>query len=677
MALRADLPLAISAFTADGKDDPALAAQFHQRSTMLMDRGTAADWKASFIQSGISDVVTLDLTRRTDQILQTPLLESLKDVEFKVGGVDVGGIVKNLAKMLTPSPTTITGTLMTYSDSISLTIVLHDPSSSAPDKFWTVTSLANGTLSEPSRKAVVESLIDRSLFKIAVDLRKDRATTDDSQPNTGDELADLHLGRRHLDEYYRTGSDDQLKHALEHFRELAKKRPHYIDGLMLLGAALHENRQAEEAVATFDQIVKRVRPRAAAPGEDQFRFQRQLFDAWFMQGSANLFRYEWDSALAAIADFSNLSAEIGTVLLQKVDNPDHERYCQMMQVRAELEASHAYGHLLAYLRDSSRAQNDKLASSLKLPKGRIAGDSYEMRLKLADACHKKAADIRAKVAPRLEKLDDQWRTDLEAHLSEVSGYADYRQAYWVAPGHDDEYRKKCTQAIQSLKVAEQVRISDYYALLQNLGMIYLDRRYDPSGELLSVAEKYFKKSVALKPSDYYGNEQLATAAARRAAHSGDDERNTAVATGIELMGAAIAARPNCDTCRQTAFVIRLIGLQQFRPQADVHKSKYKALVREFETTSGTGKTARVELLRLFFGAEEIMGTPEAGFLSARVALLAKIEEFKKRHAAGQNESWEAAELIVAAQKLADQLGPLAYADRVGLTQPYEAALPLP
>src|SRR5262249_27800386 len=61
----------LTSFSVDGKDDPVLAAMFGQRSRRLLKPNS--DWKASFAQPAFSDLLSLDLTQRTDETLQAPI----------------------------------------------------------------------------------------------------------------------------------------------------------------------------------------------------------------------------------------------------------------------------------------------------------------------------------------------------------------------------------------------------------------------------------------------------------------------------------------------------------------------------------------------------------------------------------------------------------------------------
>ena len=56
------------------------------------------------------------------------------------------------------------------------------------------------------------------------------------------------------------------------------------------------------------------------------------------------------------------------------------------------------------------------------------------------------------------------------------------------------FKDECNQAVRSLQDAE-LRKPWQYALLQNIGMIYLSRRFDPAADDLEHAERYYARSI--------------------------------------------------------------------------------------------------------------------------------------------------------------------------------------
>ena len=53
-------------------------------------------------------------------------------------------------------------------------------------------------------------------------------------------------------------------------------------------------------------------------------------------------------------------------------------------------------------------------------------------------------------------------------------------------------------------------------MLQDLGTIFADKRYDPKGDYLGLAQSLFDRTKKWVPNDYYQYEQLATIHRRKA-----------------------------------------------------------------------------------------------------------------------------------------------------------------
>jgi len=94
-----------------------------------------------------------------------------------------------------------------------------------------------------------------------------------------------------------------------------------------------------------------------------------------------------------------------------------------------------------------------------------------------------------------------------------------------------------------LEKADAVR-PEHYAIIQNLGIVLLDPRFDPEGHRLKAAERYFAQSIELKENDYFGHEQLAMAKKREIARQGAGSGLLkSINEGLEQAKRAVALRP--------------------------------------------------------------------------------------------------------------------------------------
>jgi hypothetical protein len=85
-------------------------------------------------------------------------------------------------------------------------------------------------------------------------------------------------------------------------------------------------------------------------------------------------------------------------------------------------------------------------------------------------------------------------------------------------------------------------------VLQNLGTIYADDRYDHNGDFLNIAQSLFEQTKALVPRDYYQYEKLAVIHRRKAQIllvSGNVINE--IANGQEEANNALKYRPNSRT----------------------------------------------------------------------------------------------------------------------------------
>jgi tetratricopeptide (TPR) repeat protein len=652
----------VTTFTADGKDDPVLAEMFIQRSKRLLRPDLI--WKASFARPDARDLLSFELGQRTNDAIQEPLTSSaLKDLQIKVGGLEISGITKYLSQFSARPRFTLCGTLVTYTDSISLTITLHELDE--VKQTWTKSAnLPNGA-DDRTRKGAIETLIDNLIFDVAVFFR-DLGSSDDKKAGKFDAsmLANLYRGRQSLGNYYRDGRPEDLKRAVEYLRELVRQQPEYVDGLLLLGLAFHENRLDEDAVRVFDRVLQLRR----TPANDVEK--RQLVDAQFMRAKAKFFLYDWDPTCEAIKEFGVLQ-ENAKKFMNAAAPAEKDQFSSAL-ARAQEEEAHCYGHLIAYLGGMNDAEIDSRMQ--KLP-GYLRG-SCSKRTEAATFCKNASDAVRTKAETTVSQLNDHSHTDLEAHLNEVKGYATYRAAFWIPPVNADKYRKECENALDLLKRAEQIRISDYYALLQNIGMIYLDRRCFAEPEWWETGADYFRRSIALTPDDYYGHSQLALAAARRAMQAAEPAKRTAIDEGLKHVRESLSLRPSEGPTKEIDLLLNLLLVHSTEDENARTRdlNRWKA---SFESSFGATPAPRRRFLRALAGCEDLrLAKDSAGFQRVKTELKSELQAIKNDVTGTKDERWESLDLYNAALNLEDELSGMTFDQRKDIRVNSEAALPL-
>ena len=183
----------------------------------------------------------------------------------------------------------------------------------------------------------------------------------------------------------------------------------------------------------------------------------------------------------------------GKLSVEQKAQLDDWRQNRYMLARTYAETAHCLGHLLVLMPKDRSIRADFLPDLVSLFGDQVAEgirdpDGLADRRKLADRLYALSQE-QHKMARQIDPIYKQeWKADLNARLSEVRGYAQFRHAEWLPAKDDKAFKEECNQAVRSLQDAE-LRKPRHYALLQNIGMIYLSRRFDSPGANLEQAER--------------------------------------------------------------------------------------------------------------------------------------------------------------------------------------------
>ena len=283
-------------------------------------------------------------------------------------------------------------------------------------------------------------------------------------------------------------------------------------------------KRSKSTIVRFDLLKK------GGPQADD----RREFEARFLKASSLLRCYRWADVNNARKEFTNLASELERLTKtkptaaaggeSKTSLVDRWRDDIYMLAHCHAEAAHCFGHMIVLLPKDRPVPADFLPdlAELKLLKEGGAQTKLETnaeRQEIVRGLYRLAGEEQ-KIARNVTPIYPKQRGDLEARLSEVRGYARYRSAEWLPNNDDTKFRGECREAIRDLQDAELHWPRDY-ALLQNIGMIYLNRRYSSEIDALESAGRYFLRSVDLKPADYFAYERLGWVGLRRALQTGD------------------------------------------------------------------------------------------------------------------------------------------------------------
>ena len=547
--------IVVGDFTKDGDASTDLAGQFFDRWVLYQ---TAGQNRARNSNSPETGFVLAEISERTGDQL-SPIAELTKDTTVTVAGFNVTGFVTTITSMIANPAERIEGRLRTTDHEVNL-ITRFVGRDGKVAKSWALSRAVSETASAASKTKIEAELMDEAVFEVAsyLHLRRPQPHSNGNESRLLDPTdpdvpaaAHLHNGQRNLDRYHRTQSTGDLTQAQMHFRELVARRPRYVDGLMLLGFTLAEKRQEAEAASVYKRVIDELTPpRDGKRREPAEQLPKQLIEARFLHSSCRLRQYRFADAVAAGNEFLALAADLEATT-GLASQPDIEWYhrARYMLARAYGEAAHCYGHLITLLPKDRQldpaeyADAQKVATIAALPSLEELADA-KRRIHLAsayrDECQKLIDKARA-----IEISDLDWKGDLDARLNQVEGYAQYRYTEWLPPAGDGDvaFRDACDAALHKLQAAE-LRTPRSYELLQQIGMIYLNRRRDPEGKYLDLAKEYYSRSSQLKPNDYYAHEQLARTAARRAIIAPPGElRTNSVADGLARVKGALERFP--------------------------------------------------------------------------------------------------------------------------------------
>ena len=359
---------------------------------------------------------------------------------------------------------------------------------------------------------------------------------------------------------------------------------------------------------------------------------------------------------------------------------DDWRQNRYMLARTYAETAHCLGHLLVLMPKDRSIRADFLPDLVSLFGDQVAEgirdpDGLADRRKLADRLYALSQE-QHKMARQIDPIYKQeWKADLNARLSEVRGYAQFRHAEWLPAKDDKAFKEECNQAVRSLQDAE-LRKPRHYALLQNIGMIYLSRRFDSPGANLEQAERYYSRSIELKPGDYFGHGQLALVGLRRALQATDQSaRNEAIKVAEDRVVKALQLRPESQTTRLLRLYLRLASLGLDGKPAKIEE--LDALLADIQQQDPKEQDVSRRWLSLACGWLRLLASAdEAAFNPAKGDLNARMEKFVSDVKDKEDAIWRVAQIREAIDRISRELGSLNYTNRFKPRFEFDAVLRL-
>lgn len=592
---------------------------------------------------------------------------AIDDLGLQIHGVNVSRLANFIYHLYKIPYKQLTGNFSTQGNKMILTLQLNEQSHVL--RTWQFA--ADYEPAGSNREEQMYELINEAIFALVHYVRlSDKKQRRDEQMNGSNiqlnpkALALYHKGRHHLDEYFRTHRENELELAQEQFRNLTYEAPGYAEGFLLLGMSLAEDRQEANAIELF-QRARRLSSDA-----------QKALEIDLMIAKSRLRRYTWSSCIQSIFELDALK----NILLSNAtgEGGDGTDEGNILIARTFAETAHCYGHLLVFLH--SKAFNEAENSLKELldfrNSAQAASQNHDHPPLVQSVYRAHLINITKAEALKLPS-NNQISGGVKARISEVKGYARFRYAQWISPNRDDIYIKECEQAISELEKAEIANPMNY-ALLQNIGMIYLSRRYDPAGKHLRTSERYYVRSNKLKPKDYYAYQQLALCILRRISsveniESGAEE----IKRGLELVDKAIGFRPESKSLQilRVQFLLMCWLNEEDSNRTNIEKEIETAfqLLEKKQYTEGQQKWS-LGWGKVFWLANKLRYSGADNFSLLRQELLGALDQVTDMTESYQATHWIASQIYSGANDLRDEIGKLHFDNRQDLIVSIDPAI---
>ena len=642
-------------------------------------------------------------------------LKFLDDVKLSLQGVDVPSIIRAALNALPDDHYTITAKAGN-AGAAGPVLNMEFMSPSGDRKSWLLHAESPPPgAAAPSAAATTSQVIDRAIYTIWYHMYYDpkglRWRKDlEANFTSARTLEAYYGGQQRLASYQRSFQAGDLDGAEKEFRLLSSEMPQFVPGWMFLGIALLENRRERDAIRAFDRVQQLLAPApggalaAAATATDrQTALQARLFTA-----KALFQMYDWADNHAALR---MLEGMLGDIPSARPDGMTRQAFYDLSKIRFSVlyQTANTIGHDLillneanfvdaltgpsaaaaqasapasislaverqTVLRDHENAVRNttdpvQLAAAKALRRADFAEQMkviFDKQQALIAEAEKALSDISAFVnddtVPAAEQLNkEEWehtRAGLTGDLRNADGYARFRYALRHEPD-DGRFREQCKAALASLVEAQTARPNEY-TILQNLGVIYGDPRYDPDGKELDTAQALFERSLQLKERDYYGHQKLATLAIRQAYERGVEFYGLeAIKTAITHAERARELRPGQGTIMALLAQLYTLKWSKGSEQQDT-----APLIEASLALAGKGEPASSLHLRtaqLQWQLARLRASTGGDFDKAKTALLATLQ-LAQTDAAG-DPGWEARDLLARTTSLSARLQNLGAEDR--------------
>jgi hypothetical protein len=316
--------------------------------------------------------------------------------------------------------------------------------------------------------------------------------------------------------------------------------------------------------------------------------EKTFIQARLFQANAYRKLYSWDNLVSAISELDAIEGRLSVLSNQALPGTSAQDRLEFEKIGAVAQSEKAnslgYGLILLYpetfadalkgltsprtleVAQGRRAELTQLAADLAAHPGtpdpavlarRNALFASELGLLAEKQSHLlgEAREAVSRVAmPADASAEDRsaWEKEkkrLESLLLSAEGYGIFRGAQLALPNTKDgnkSFVAACDRAVEKLREAD-AKQPGQYAVLQDLGIILGDPRYDAGNRRIGEARRYFERAYQIKPNDYFSPQSLAVLAVRQGYAWGFDPAVEPFKSAATQAAASLQLRPGNGT----------------------------------------------------------------------------------------------------------------------------------
>ena len=425
--------------------------------------------KADLTAISVGNVLDVPMISRPD-----PGLEGIEKLDISLKDVHLNWAISLFRAVSKPS-CEVSGRLLAGTKSTEIVLELTDKSIRSTPLLVSVSRTADETSDN-------ERVATEAGYQLLYDIYRRFAEDKSRVPGNWIALARFTEGLRSLQQYRLTARSGDAKagqnakkhldNAIEKLEQVRQVDPGYNDGLYYLGVAYFEDRRWAEAIAVFEELLKREPP--------------QSLEAQFYLGYAWFRTYDGTGMTNALTQYGALLDKLRS-RLEALPPPEENKRALGLLAETYSQIATTYAHLLfIQKRDCPPNQEESVKRS--------AVKNFNATSEYAGYAELLSTEDANVISPEI-LADVKWRRLNALGTAEFS-FARFDRS---------DYDKHCWQALKYYEEALQSSPLNPN-ILENQAEIYRDEIYCEGD--LDRAEKLYLQAKDIAPQDYYPLQQL-------------------------------------------------------------------------------------------------------------------------------------------------------------------------